>query len=584
MARGTTYKQAGAKASGGLWAKFKKRWAMLLFGLPFAGVGIGMMLFGVLPQLLDWQSMKQWQPVIAQVSQAELKVSHGDDSTTYKPTAQYSYQFQGQSYSGSRVAISDSYDNVGDFNVDLGRRLERAASSNTPVTAYVNPSNPDEAVLNRELRLGMVGFKMVFVVLFGGVGVGIIAYLLLAPLDEISGVAEGEKPWLTRRAWASSSIKSNGKSMMIFLWCFAAFWNAIAIPTGIICIYEFTKGNHLALIGLLFPLVGVVMLYWAIKETAKWRRFGPAPLQLDPYPGAIGGQVGGFIEVNLPYDSNHRFKVTLQCLESYCTGRGKERKRRERCVWQREGYAHTQLGARGTRLEVLFDVKDGLPESEPVKNRYHLWRLNVVAQLPGADFDRSYEVPVFATGANAMGLRESSEEHHHAHQEREQLLESALQITQIPGGIAMHYSAFSHAVAKLMGVLFGVGFCLAGYFIDAAIMGSVFFLIGALISVGCLYFLLTSLDVQVDQQKIFTQRKLLGFFINTTQVPRREVTHLSIAESYSSQSGKEHVTYFKIQAHRSTGKPITIGYNFAGEAVAEQALESISVLTGVPQA
>ncbi|WP_049721346.1 DUF3592 domain-containing protein [Gilvimarinus polysaccharolyticus] len=584
MAQGTTYRQAGAKASGGLWAKVKKRWVVLLFGLPFAGVGVGMLLFGVLPQLLDWQSMKQWQPVVAQVSQAELKVSHGDDSTTYKPTAQYSYQFQGQHYRGSRVAISDSYDNVGDFNVDLGRRLERAASSNAPVTAYVNPSNPGEAVLNRELRLGMIGFKMVFVVLFGGVGIGIIAYLLLAPLDEINGVTEGDKPWLTRRAWASSSIKSNGKHMMIFVWCFAAFWNAIAIPTGINCIYEFNKGNNLALFGLLFLLVGAGLLYWAVKETAKWRRFGPAPLQLDPYPGAIGGQVGGFIEVDLPYDSNHRFKVTLQCLESYYSGSGKERKRHERCVWQREGYAHTQLSAHGTRLEILFDVKEGLPESEPVKNRYHLWRLNVAAQLPGADFDRSYEVPVFATGANAMGLRESSEEHRHAHQEREQLLESALQIKQIPGGITMYYPAFSQALAKVMGVLFGAGFCAAGYFIDATFMGAVFFLIGALVGLGCLYFLLTSLDVKIDQQGLFTRRKLLGFPVNTTKVARHELTHLKIAESYSSQSGKSHVTYFKVQAHRNTGKPVTIGYNFAGEAVAEQALESISVLTGVPQA
>ncbi|BFM21239.1 DUF3592 domain-containing protein [Gilvimarinus japonicus] len=584
MAHGETYIQAGTRASTGMWTRFKKRWVGLLFGLPFAGVGIGMLLFGVMPQFMDWQHMKQWQAVPAQVTQAELKVSHGDESTSYKATARYHYQFQGARYSGWRVAIHDSYDNVGDFNYDLGRRLERAAENSTAVTAFVNPSNPAEAVLNRELRLEMIGFKMVFVVLFGGVGIGIIAYLLLAPLDEIEGVVESDKPWLTRRSWASPTIKSDGKLTMIFAWCFAGFWNAIAIPTGINCIYEFIKGNKLALIGLLFPLVGAGLLYWAIKETAKWRRFGPAPLQLDPYPGAIGGQVGGTIDVRLPYERGHSFKVALQCLESYYTGSGKQRKRRERCVWQRDGYAYTQRSARGTRLNILFDIKDGLPESEPAKNRYHLWRLNVVAQLPGADFERSYEIPVFATGAKASNVRESSEDHVQAHQEREQLLESVLEIKQIPDGITMHYPAFSHASAKLMGVLFGGFFCAVGYFIDTAFMGPLFLFIGAIVGLSCLYFLVASLDVRIDRHGLITQRKLLGFSINTTKVVRAELTHLKVSESYSSQSGKAHVSYFKIQAHQKKGKPVTVGYNFAGEAVAQQALESISVLTGVPQA
>ena len=36
-------------------------------------------------------------------------------------------------------------------------------------------------------------------------------------------------------------------------------------------------------------------------RTPEWRRFGAAPALLDPFPGAIGGNVGGVIDVNFPY-------------------------------------------------------------------------------------------------------------------------------------------------------------------------------------------------------------------------------------------------------------------------------------------
>jgi hypothetical protein len=576
--------QAPDTVASGVWGRVKKRWLGGLCGLVFAGVGVSILLFGVVPQCLDWYSMKQWQPIPAKVSQAETKVSRNEGSTTYSATARYRYEYQGRHYSSQRVAISDSSDNMRDFQYNLGKKLERAAASGDVVTVYVNPNDPSQAVINRDLRLEIVGFKMIFVVLFGGVGVGIIAYLLATPLDEVEGAVSGDKPWLTRRRWASATIKSSGKTTMIFAWCFAACWNLIAIPVGINCIAEFLEGNTVALIGLLFPLVGAGMVLWAAKETVKWRRFGLALLQLDPYPGAIGGQFGGTIEVTLPYDRAHRFKVTLQCLESYYTGTGKDRKRRENCIWQREGYAHTQRSRQGTTLELLFNVDAGLPESEPQANRYHLWRLNVVAELPGADFDRSYEVPVFATGAHSAQVRNASEDHQQAQQEREQLLDSALNIQQIPGGIAMHYPSFKSAVAKLTGVLLGVVACVGGYFMDASFMGPLFMLIGTVIVLPCLYFLLTSLDVTIDRQQLLTQRKLWGVNLSTTRVPRSELTHLNIAESYSSQSGNSHATYYKIQAHRCHGKPVTIGYSFKGEAVAKQALESISLLTGVPEA
>ena len=62
-------------------------WLAMLFALPFAASGIGMLLLSVLPTLYDWSRMQFWQPVDATLLQAQLVTSRGSKSTTYRATA-----------------------------------------------------------------------------------------------------------------------------------------------------------------------------------------------------------------------------------------------------------------------------------------------------------------------------------------------------------------------------------------------------------------------------------------------------------------------------------------------------------------
>jgi hypothetical protein len=71
-------------------------WFLTLFALPFAGVGIGMLLFGVLPTLYDWSRMQYWQPVQAQLISASLNSHRGSKwGYTYSVSADYRYQVGG---------------------------------------------------------------------------------------------------------------------------------------------------------------------------------------------------------------------------------------------------------------------------------------------------------------------------------------------------------------------------------------------------------------------------------------------------------------------------------------------------------
>lgn len=153
-------------------------WVMGLFALPFAAVGVGMLLLSVLPTLYDWSRMQFWQPVNATLLAASLNSSRSSKSTSYHVTARYRYTVAGQVYEGERVAISGGGDNVGDFQEALGERLEQALRAGQPVQVWVNPSHPADAVIDRSLRPGLLAFKMVFVVLFGGVGVGLLVFVL----------------------------------------------------------------------------------------------------------------------------------------------------------------------------------------------------------------------------------------------------------------------------------------------------------------------------------------------------------------------------------------------------------------------
>ena len=573
-----------------VWDKIKSRWLLMLFGLPFAGVGVGMLLMMVLPTLLEARQMQHWHEGQAQLTRAGVEVRRGDDSTTYLAYADYRYTYQDKNYTGSRVAINGSADNLGDFQQQLGWRLERAYEEGRPVAVYINPGNPAQAVLNRELRWGLLGFSMVFVLVFGGVGLGILLYAFMAPLDKLDSAEGDSKPWLTRRDWASPEIKCNGKALLWASWGFAIFWNLIAIPTGVQSVLEVVhKDNTAALAGLLFPLVGAGLLAWAIKELRAYRRFGPAPLRMDPYPGGIGGQVGGVIEVNLPYDRAVEFPVALACLEIYYTGSGKNRKRQERLVWQGEGYAATRptgIGGNKTRLEILFDVPANLPQSEPPSSRYHLWRLSVRAELPGADFNRRYELPVFATAGRAQYLDQASDGNPIQQQASEAAIEEVLDIRQIAGGVELDNPPWRRPGAKITGILVGAVFTGVGVVMlnqQAPLLFTLLMLaIGVTALLGSLYSLVLRLWVRLDAAALQVRKSLLGLAIGNHHVDRADIAALVLKKSYSSSTGDRYTEFFLIQVLTRDGSRITIARNLAGRGAAQQALESISMLTGIP--
>src|SRR5688572_14512605 len=172
---------------------------LMLFALPFAAVGVGALVWSGWT-LLDWRDAASWVPVSAEIVTVELE-EHADDEggSTYETTATYRYDYGGTSYTGTRVAIDTGADNIGGFQNRLYYGLRAALDSRTTVTAYVDPDDPNRAVLNRQLRPGLFALKGLFAVAFGGVGFGLLF-----------GARHSGKRWRPKQRSAGGSPTSRG--------------------------------------------------------------------------------------------------------------------------------------------------------------------------------------------------------------------------------------------------------------------------------------------------------------------------------------------------------------------------------------
>jgi hypothetical protein len=202
----------------------KGRIFLILFGLPFFGIGVWM-LWSISSGFTDAWQMQSWQPTVARLIQAGYNSHSGDDSYTYEAYAIYAYTIGGQEFTSDRVSITGGADNIGGYQQDMGRKLSGAFSRGEAITIYVDPDDPREAIIDRDLRWGLIGFKSIFLFVFGGAGLGLIIWAFRAPKQkDTSAPVYRDQPWLVNDEWQRPTVKSNSKKTMYFTWGFAAFW------------------------------------------------------------------------------------------------------------------------------------------------------------------------------------------------------------------------------------------------------------------------------------------------------------------------------------------------------------------------
>jgi len=383
--------------------------AVSIFGLILVLIGLGAGAFFA-RGALDVLAARDWVPVQARLVRVDLQ-SHrdSDGGTTYRVTADYEYDWRGERFVSSGVDLHAGADNLGDYHRNLYSRLNRAFRASEPVTAWVDPDEPSRSVLNRGMRWGRFAFGMLFPLVFGGAGLGLMLWSRRAGREntrrENRKALHPDEPWMWFDKWRTPEIAGRARSRMWVAAGFAAVWNLVSLPVAFIVPGEVAEGNHAALVGLLFPLIGAGLIVWAVREGIRHRRFGTSTLHLEFHPVPLGGRLRATLDIPARLLARE-IRLQLACINRYVSGAGKNRSTRENVLWEDKQRARPRSG-RGpghtsARVEIRLPADQPVSSEENPRNRI-VWRLTATSEEPGVDYKAVFELPVFDVGETAAG-------------------------------------------------------------------------------------------------------------------------------------------------------------------------------------
>jgi len=247
-----------------------------------------------------------------------------------------------------------------------------------------------------------------------------------------------DKPWLNREDWASGRIASGSRKSVLLIWIFTLFWNAVSAPVVFLGLpAELHKGNYAILIALLFPIVGVGMIFYAANATLAWRKFGQSIFEMAAVPAALGGTLEGEIQVITRLQPKHGLHLRLSCIRQTTTGGGKNRHTEEKILWQDEkwlGADLPQTDLNATGVPIFFKLPADQPESIVGSGDGIHWRLEASAKLRGPNFHATFDVPVFKLAEPPEVSDDPTARYQMSLDEVRQQIHSKIQVNDLPDG------------------------------------------------------------------------------------------------------------------------------------------------------
>jgi hypothetical protein len=224
----------------------------VLFLALFGGLGgAGMWVTG--ESIYQGLRARDWVPV-------EADITHVDTGT-----ATFAYYWHENRYFSDRVGTfrPGGSTDLDDWEDRMDRRLAEAVEQKKPVTAYVNPKNPAEAMLDREIR-----WKFVMVIMgisFAAFIGGLVAFVL---------IGRNAIGW-RQRGGGVPLLKPRAREALT-QWVVALVWNGFCLPLAIFVIPDlWAKGEWFPVILLgLFAAVGLLIAWGALLTTVSVFRDG----------------------------------------------------------------------------------------------------------------------------------------------------------------------------------------------------------------------------------------------------------------------------------------------------------------------
>lgn len=547
--------------------KQNKSGGIIWFGIPFLLAGLGVIVFGPLATFYEHFNSRDWARVPVQLSDVRVESHQGDDSTTYSIEAHYDYQYRGQHYVGTRVGYDVGNDNISNDHHSIVGDIRRQKARGT-LRAWVNPNAPQESYLLRQLRWKKILFMGLFGLIFAVVGAGIMLAGKLRTSEKVDG----------------KEVIYSSERHGFWLFAFMAFmFIGISLSPVLAIVDEIRKGNWLILVVLLFPLAGIWLAYMAWKSRRDWKFYGSLPLTLTPFPGQLGGDVAG--QIDLPnWYGECAWQVTLQCVRIVTAG-GKNSSTRESILWQKDQAPHVVAQGVGSAVRFLFTPPPDLAVTGQSGRERIEWRISLVGPKTPVPLTRTYAIPVEQGGGKGKALPAE----HVQRSEKQALLESIsaaadqIDVQQLGDGLRLYSRVGRNAsmalVLTVMGVVFagaaiGMAIAAASQGFMLYIMSFFFGLFGFPMFFGGVFMAGRALEARVSAQQVDIVRYWAGRALWRRRGTLLQASQLVLTSGGSSTSGNRKTEYFHIEV-KCDGKKLRIAEGLVGREVAEAMRDNV---------
>lgn len=435
---------------------------------------------------------------------------------------------------------------------------------------------------------------LLFGILFTGIGVGVIFFAVYARrFNQRQQSVEAQfpnEPWKWRADWASGRVKSNLRSNTIGGWVMAVLWNLVSSPLYWVIPHEAPRRGPVVLIGFLFPLVGIYLLVRAVRLSLELHEFGRTYFQMDSVPGVVGRELKGAIHVRFPHTPDHGIQLNLSCVNRIVTGSGNSSSTSENILWRGESrLAAGQLypGPAETIIPVSIHIPYDARPTEKIDPRNSIfWLLEARADVPGVDYNDTFEVPVFHTDKSPNETEASTKEIEEktAIHARPELC--TVRVQQTAEGTEFYFPAARNKGFAFTATFFAALFASITLFLVHAHAPIIFPIAFGGFTLLLLYITvqmwLETTDVVIGNSAL----KLRDGWFGGGKVREISLAEISTIDFRitSQQGGGTGTPYYDIELHQRDGSKVTLGHTLRDKQETEWLVQEMRRLSGLDRA
>jgi hypothetical protein len=284
----------------------------------FVLVGSGIFFYGLRSMWTYWRSAG-WDRVEVKIESAELKTRRGSDSTTHSVECRYTYEVDGVCHEGTRVGIVGGSSSQYDLHRRRHEVLKGHAETGEPFLAYVDPDDPENAILFRESGIWLHAM-MPFGLIFWGAGAAAGAVgSRIGRVKQLGRIAKAPSAgrWRERADWSRFRVLPSTKWDLTVAWAFGAgpFLFAVMFLVTALDDASFPSAGKWAIAAVLAG--SLVLVARAVVLTLGHLVHGSPELVLNEIPMRPGERMVAVLKTSKRPLDRSRTRLRLRCNRHY---------------------------------------------------------------------------------------------------------------------------------------------------------------------------------------------------------------------------------------------------------------------------